>query len=137
MADVTIDENKLQAAVMPQLERFTAGFVSRVATQAREIAPRRTGRLVSSISADGVRRAGPWHLSSGVTVGVPYAAPVHEGARPHLIRPRFARALRFEVGGRVVFAQLVHHPGNRANPFLTNAAHRVASADPRITLGDL
>lgn len=43
------------------------------------------------------------------------------GTRPHLIRPRRARALRFEVEGRVVFAQLVRHPGNRADNFMAEA----------------
>jgi hypothetical protein len=38
------------------------------------------------------------------------------GTRPHVIRPRRAKALRFVVGGRVVFAAKVNHPGNKARP---------------------
>jgi hypothetical protein len=47
---------------------------------------------------------------------------VHNGTRKHIIRPKRAGGwLRFEVGGRVVFAREVAHPGNKANPFLANA----------------
>jgi hypothetical protein len=51
----------------------------------------------------------------------PHTAFVHNGTRPHIIRPRRARALRFEVDGRIVFAKIVHHPGYRGDPFLTRA----------------
>lgn len=51
----------------------------------------------------------------------PHSVLVHNGSRPHIIRPRTRRYLRFTVGGRVVFARVVNHPGYRGNPFLTNA----------------
>lgn len=136
MADLQIDEGALQAVVMPQLEQFANAFISRTADQARQLVNVRTGYLKSTISADKVTRVGPWELSGGVSAGAPYAGFVHEGTRPHVIRPRRARALRFEIGGRVVFAQRVNHPGYRGNAFLRNAAHRVASADPRIAVGE-
>lgn len=47
-----------------------------------------------------------------------YAAPVHEGSRPHKIVPRNAKALKFTIGGRTVFARSVWHPGTTANPFI-------------------
>lgn len=132
MAELRIDQGRLQSTVMPRLEIFTRAFVDRVATTARQIAPERTGNLKRLIKADPVRRVGPWALASGVSSLARYSAPVHEGARPHVIRPRVARALRFEINGRVVFARRVNHPGNRPNPFLSNAVHRVVSSDPRI-----
>src|SRR5687768_7984981 len=132
MASLSIDDDALNARVMERLEVFATGFVRTVSATAKTLAPVRTGALKASIHPDPVRRTGPWRIESGVSADAPYAAPVHEGARPHVIRPRNARALRFEVGGRVVFARRVNHPGNRANPFLSNAAHRVVSADPRI-----
>lgn len=50
--------------------------------------------------------------------GKEYAAPVHEGSRPHKIVPKKASALKFTIGGRTVFARSVWHPGTTANPFI-------------------
>lgn len=55
-----------------------------------------------------------------------YAAAVHDGSGPHIIRARKKRALRFEVGGKVVFARSVRHPGTRPRPWLVEAAERTA-----------
>lgn len=51
----------------------------------------------------------------------PYARFVADGTRPHTIRPRTARALRFQVGGKTVFAMRVNHPGTQPNPWFRNA----------------
>ncbi|MFF5968283.1 hypothetical protein ACFY64_32075 [Streptomyces collinus] len=68
-----------------------------------------------------------WHIESGpdglqgvITCGHPATRFVLDGTRPHIIRPRRARALRF-VDGRVVFAAYARHPGTRPNPFLQRA----------------
>lgn len=135
MAELTIDDARLNTAVMDGSERFLRSFVQQSVTEAKRLSPVRTGHMQRTIVGEPIRETGPWSLQSGVFVTAHYAAPVHEGARPHVIRPRNARALRFEVNGRVVFAQRVNHPGNAPNPFLRNAVHRVASADPRITVG--
>lgn len=131
-----IDDAALNSEVMGAATRWLAGFVATAASTARDIAPKRTGYLASQIRADDVTRVGPWSLASGVTSGADYSAPVHEGARPHVIRPVNARALRFTIGDRVVFAMRVNHPGNRPNPYLRNAVHRTASADPRVQVGE-
>jgi len=121
---------------MGRVEVFARGFVSDVSAAAKTLVPVRTGALKASIHPDAVRRSGPWSVSTGVSADAPYAAPVHEGAQPHVIRPRNARALRFEVeGGRVVFARRVNHPGQRAQPFLRDAAQRVVSTSPFVETG--
>ena len=86
-----------------------------------------TGRLRSSIRAEPPR---VFSLRGSVTVGsdVEYAAAVNDGTRPHQIRPRRAQVLRFNVGGRVVFARVVNHPGTRPRPFLDRALREVAAA---------
>lgn len=64
-----------------------------------------------------------------------YAAAVHDGTRAHDIVPRRAKALRFVVGGRVVFAKRVHKKATRGRPWLTRALQEVAAPDGyRITV---
>jgi hypothetical protein len=64
---------------------------------------------------------GPRGLQGVVTCDHPAVFYVLDGTRPHIIRPRRAKALRFEVGGGVVFAKRVRHPGTRANDFMGRA----------------
>ena len=56
----------------------------------------------------------------------PYAPFVHFGSRPHVIRPREKKALRWPSGqgGRTgfVFAKWVKHPGYAGDPWLVQAA---------------
>jgi len=61
--------------------------------------------------------------SSSVSVGSddPVAVFIERGTRPHTIRARNARALRWEGDGGTVFAANVNHPGTRPNPVLGNA----------------
>jgi len=58
-----------------------------------------------------------------------YAAAVNDGARPRIIRPRSKSVLKFEVGGRTVYAKQVRWPGFRGRFFLTYAAQEVAAAN--------
>jgi len=46
-----------------------------------------------------------------------YGEFVRDGTRPHDIRPKNAKALRFMIGSNVIFAMVVKHPGNRPNPY--------------------
>lgn len=91
----------------------------------------------------------------------PYSIFVHEGTRPHIIRPRGKKALAFEwtkgggfqagqVGGKIAFVkpgltrngrvkyhssvvlQEVHHPGTKANPFFDRAIERTTAAIDKI-----
>ena len=57
--------------------------------------------------------------------GVFYGALVREGTAPHEIRPRDAQALRFMVGGDVVFAKVVQHPGTKPNPYHERVLRRL------------
>lgn len=55
----------------------------------------------------------------------PIALIHHNGTRPHIIRPRKAKMLRFysQKGGAFVFRSVVHHPGTRPNRYLTDNLH--------------
>lgn len=58
-----------------------------------------------------------------------YAAAVHDGSAPHIIRARPGKSLRFVVDGQVVYAKSVRHPGAEARPFLADAAREIATAN--------
>lgn len=93
-------------------------------------------RRVRRVEAEAIRRA-PGSMKQRIRVAIrrgqtgdfqgvikvehPAALYVLNGTRPHRIVPRTAKALRFTVGGQVVFAQVVNHPGTKANNFLKEA----------------
>lgn len=99
--------------------RDTLLRATRVMSRAKQLCPVKQGRLRGSI------RLNPTITPAGfvVQVGtdVEYAAAVHEGTRPHVIVPRNASVLAFQVGGKKVFAMKVNHPGTRGRPFLRDA----------------
>jgi hypothetical protein len=92
-------------------------------------------RRVGGVEAE-VRRRAPGSMGQGnnITVTIrrgpggdfqgvinsrhPATLYVIGGTRPHVIRPVRARALRFDVGGRTVYAKVVMHPGTQPNNFL-------------------
>lgn len=49
----------------------------------------------------------------------------HEGSRPHQIKPRYAKTLRFMQNGRIRFAKRVYHPGTRPNRYLTDNLYKM------------
>lgn len=99
------------------VERRLREKTRRVAQIAAREAPGSMGAYV-----DWRVEQGPRGLRGVVTCDHPAVRFVLDGTRPHLIRPRRAAALRFEVdGGQVVYTKLVRHPGTRANPWLQRA----------------
>lgn len=83
---------------------------------------RRTGELQDATRAKVVPRGSAgWRLR--ISNKTRYAAPIEYGAKPHIIRPRRAKVLRFMLRGKVVFARKVNHPGNRPYKFLYRAWH--------------
>ena len=52
----------------------------------------------------------------------PHAMFVQLGTRPHEIRPKNKKALRWASGGQFFFAGKVKHPGYRGDPYLFDAA---------------
>ncbi|ODU07984.1 MAG: hypothetical protein ABS84_14840 [Rubrivivax sp. SCN 71-131] len=87
--------------------------------------PGGTGALVRSIYKQ--RIPDGWELGHDLQ-HAPHARWVHWGARPHVIRPRHKKALRWANGGAFVFARVVHHPGHKSDQWLVRAAARA----PRI-----
>ena len=50
-----------------------------------------------------------------------YAPYVEFGTRPHTITPKTGKMLAFKVGGKMVFARKVNHPGSKPYPYMTPA----------------
>lgn len=126
MATVRIDRNDLRRAIRGASRRELENAGRQVLNRAKVLAPVDTGRLRASGRTE-FRRL--WTLRPEVRIifDTDYASFVNDGTRPHVIRPRTAQALRFVVGGRVVFARVVHHPGTRPRPFLDRALREVAA----------
>lgn len=94
--------------------------------RAKILAPVDTGRLRASGKISYSSFLG-FRPKATIVFDVDYARHVNDGTGPHIIRPRNAKALRFVVGGQVVYAKVVHHPGTRANPFLDRALREVVT----------
>jgi hypothetical protein len=116
---VTINRNALE-----RMLRLPGGLVyesmrrrlNRAEAVARVTAPGSMSEHISS-SIDGRGR----NIIGRLESTHPATIYVIKGTRPHIIRPVRAKALRFMVGGRVVYARIVRHPGNAPNDFLTRA----------------
>ncbi len=78
----------------------------------------KTGALFQSLYN---RNTGSGRAVGHDTGRAPHAEFVLLGARPHDIRPSKKKALRWASGGKFFFSKLVHHPGNRADPYLFQA----------------
>lgn len=129
------DYNPAGAArqVGPILRRVHRSLTRQIATDARGRVPVLTGHLGRSIREDPQRQTSPFRVSGGVTAHAKYARFVHDGTRPHVIRARNVRALRFTVGGKTLFRSAVNHPGTGSRPFLRNAGAAVVARDRRIS----
>lgn len=88
---------------------------------ARRLVGVKTGKLKASIGSR-VVRSNPGYNVEVYAGGTPetskYVMPHHSGARGHIIRPKTKRYLKFQAGGRTVYARKVNHPGNRGTYFL-------------------
>lgn len=122
---ITIDKNdlpRIAANLEPRVSQVVRKAAFDIEGKAKAAAPVDEGHLKNSIQAsvDG--------LSAEVTANADYAAYVEYGTAPHVIRPRNAKVLAFQAGGKTVFAAEVNHPGTPAQPFMTPAAEAVRPA---------
>lgn len=88
-------------------------------TRYRRAAPYATGATQESVDLVNFR-ASNTQIACTAQATTPQALYTDQGTHPHTIRPRKAKALRFRIGGRVVFAREVHHPGNKATRWFSN-----------------
>lgn len=130
MARVRLDRGQLTRVIQGEARKTIRRRAPEVLNRAKVLAPVDTGRLRASGK---IQYSSLFSFRPKATVifDTDYAAFVNDGTAPHIIRPRRAQVLRFTVGGRVVFARVVHHPGTRANPFLDRALREVLAGNGR------
>lgn len=113
--------------------RWTAEQAEKVAAHARLLAPKpgqgkgyATGETATSIRSGNVSlgRKGP---EATVSAGTEHAFYLHEGTAPHVIKARPGKKMVFFLrsAGRVIYDNLVKHPGTKAQPFLSDALRKV------------
>lgn len=90
---------------------------------AKVLAPVDTGNLENSITTDieGDGRFGSMSAEIGPTAD--YGDEVEYGTEPHIIHAH-GGFLRFVIGGRVIFARQVSHPGTAPQPYMGPAFDR-------------
>lgn len=99
-------------------------LATRLQLDARRRVGVHTGRLWNTIRKQRRNSAGHPGVAvlAGITRQTPYLGWHMNGAPPHEIRARRRKFLRWtDKAGVVHFARRVWHPGNPANPFLTDA----------------
>ena len=98
--------NQAQKKFDDDLDKQVARFVSAVHGHIVSETPVDTGRLRSSIVME-QDDDDNWIIGTSV----PYAEQIEIGMAPTVIRPKNAKALKFQIGGKTVFAKKVNHPG--------------------------
>ncbi len=122
-------------AIKPNAKLLRTIALSAVREQ-KLLAPRKTGNLGRTIHIGAVTPTRAETIASA-----DYAAYVERGTRPHEIRPRNRKALRWaadsgsarltgtpRTGGRVRFAKRDQHPGTRSQPFKLPRAKKAVEA---------
>lgn len=127
---IHIDTSDLRAAV-EEANRALPGDVRAAVARACEVgestakvtAPHRTYELRDSIDGQ-VLSSDASGATGELRATAEHASYVRDGTPPHEITPRRGRFLRFEVGGKTVFATKVNHPGTKPNDFWKRAAEK-------------
>lgn len=137
-AEIILTVNHNAGAVVQRLEALP-GRLDRVAADAT----RESIRLVANIARGRInRRSGDAAKTIktrepvrpvGVFAGEVYSTDeiayyLERGTRAHTIEPRTKKALRFNYGGRTVFARRVRHPGTRAYRWMASSGERAEGA---------
>lgn len=122
---------------MGDLDEAIQGALLKVAHRIRDRAideaPYVTGALKKSITVSESKDKVVIWAGGG---GAPYAPYVHEGTRPHVIKPKKKKAL-FDIKRGIFFGKRVNHPGQKPNPYLLRAAKKTAGDIDRLIGNDI
>lgn len=109
------------AALVPRVqEKALARLATAVHQDVRDGADAhtQTGALFQSVRL--ARDSDGWRIFHDPK-RAPYAPFVHWGTRPHEIRPKNRKALRWPSGNGFVFAKWAKHPGYEGDPWMLRA----------------
>lgn len=98
-------------------------------TRAKITSPADSGALRNSHLAEPIKVSGgkvTTEISAEGGAKQQYAMHVHEGTRPHVIKPRRKKVLSWKGPEGRVFASSVNHPGTPARPWLRRALQYTA-----------
>lgn len=116
----------------PEVERLCKAIVRKAGFDtvavAQQLVPVDTGHLKNSIGVD----FDPDGLGFDAGPTANYGAAVEYGTRPHVIKPKKAKALHWvDENGDDVFARRVNHPGTAPRPYMRPAFERAADQAER------
>lgn len=113
---LTIDPRRLEILQRRGSAVIVASVTRKTALHAAVLAPASMKDKIRPIITGGSNPLGI------VMVDHPAASFVLTGTKRHMIYPkRKGGVLKFEIGGRTVFARYVDHPGTKPNNFLLKA----------------
>lgn len=124
---VQIRRGDAQAVAFSFAERLVTDTTRRVFNRANILTPVDTGRLRAG-NQFRVRREAS-RVVGEVFNNTAYARAVHDGSKAHTIRPKRRKALRFVIGGEVVFARSVRMPARRGRPWIARALKEIAGRE--------
>jgi len=116
---------------LPDVTRLAADFQANLAARFAQVA--QTFQHSAQAAYAGTRFAGTftvastWHSVTLVQTH-PLFQVVEYPTRPHIIEPRNAQWLRFEINGRVIFTKRVHHPGTKGRRVMDGLFQQAATA---------
>jgi hypothetical protein len=121
----TADRAGIRASSLPIARYEVTNMCRKVMNQAVIDCPVDTGNLRAHhfLRVRDLRTS----VKGSVVNNAKYAAAVHDGTKPHTIRARRKKALRFTIGDETIFVRSVRHPGTKARPWLYEALRVAAS----------
>lgn len=126
MITITIDGADGVARELAKLEfksrHAVAMFAQAIYDRAQAGADKhtKTGAMARSLFLRPVGAVG-WEIGHDLQAAR-HALFVHWGTKPHVIKPKKKKKLRFVAGGVFAFARQVNHPGYKGDPYLSRAA---------------
>lgn len=127
MINVTITGSDGIQRSLSRIVPASEGAILKLAERIHELAFQgadkhtKTGALIRSLGHGPKRIPGGWEIGHDLQAAK-HALFVHWGSKPHVIKPKKRKSLRFAAGNGFIFARFVHHPGYKGDPYLTRAA---------------